>query len=189
MATTKFIGGEYVATALSAAELVVDGMVHHVQRHYDQRQEGLRTCREREYAKIRKTGYRNLLKRKDKLYQNEKTSAPWQLRVRTSKMVRTLQPPVEEVTASEVFERIQPLTLNCRDPKGILTIPANYASKDTMDGDVTRVVNRIKSVREDFTTMRLNVPVASSGGETVHSKAEDRQSLLGSMSNITDCQE
>ncbi|KAF4997804.1 hypothetical protein FGRMN_3598 [Fusarium graminum] len=63
MAAKGFVDGEYVATALSAAELVVDGMVHHVQRHYDQRQEGLRTCREREYAKIGKTGYRNLLKR------------------------------------------------------------------------------------------------------------------------------
>ncbi|KAM0346413.1 hypothetical protein ACHAPU_005477 [Fusarium lateritium] len=63
IATEGFIDGEYVATALSAAEVVVDGMVFHIQRYYDQREEGLRICRERDYGKIGKTGYRNLFKR------------------------------------------------------------------------------------------------------------------------------
>ncbi|KAM0351941.1 hypothetical protein ACHAPU_002457 [Fusarium lateritium] len=63
MATKGYVDGEYVATALSAAKLVVDGMVFHIQRYYDQREEGLRICREREYGKIGKTGYRNLFKR------------------------------------------------------------------------------------------------------------------------------
>jgi hypothetical protein len=63
MAAKGLIDSDYVDTVLHTAEVVVDNMILNIKRHYHQREEGLRTRREREYAAIRRTGCFNRIKR------------------------------------------------------------------------------------------------------------------------------
>jgi hypothetical protein len=63
MAAKGLIDSDHVDAVIHVTEAVVDGMVLNVKRHYHQREEGLRTRREREYAAIRRTGCSNRIKR------------------------------------------------------------------------------------------------------------------------------
>ncbi|KAH6957086.1 hypothetical protein HG530_002630 [Fusarium avenaceum] len=54
---------DHVCTVIQAAQVVVDAMVLSVRRHYHQREEGLRTRREREYAAISRAGCFSRIKR------------------------------------------------------------------------------------------------------------------------------
>ncbi|KAH7235666.1 hypothetical protein BKA59DRAFT_559041 [Fusarium tricinctum] len=63
MAAKGLIDSDYVASVLHAVQAVVDAMILNIKRHYHQREEGLRTRREREYAAISRTGCFNRIKR------------------------------------------------------------------------------------------------------------------------------
>ncbi|KAM0244279.1 hypothetical protein ACHAP5_006395 [Fusarium lateritium] len=63
MAAKELVDSDYTDTVLHTVEVAVNGMVLNIKRHYHQREEGLRTRREREYAEISRTGSLNRIKR------------------------------------------------------------------------------------------------------------------------------